>query len=198
MQRPLMQHGVGQLEDLFAKSSDDQEVLQQLENELRHRQVPRAVTLLAKVRSAITKAQASPPSAQVSASTPQASVSTPAAAGPVVTSQAVLWTRESRRPLTVPLTPASAASTVRFAPTDGPKPVSPQAPTVPLQDAYRLLKATPGSAWESIEQTRRLLVGKSHPERLRALTADQRQRSLAEAKQVNDAYAVVSQSRCAA
>src|SRR5687768_10037502 len=53
MARPLMQHGVGILEQLFAKSKSDPKVLGQLENELKHRQVPRAVALLGQVRKAL-------------------------------------------------------------------------------------------------------------------------------------------------
>jgi len=53
MARPLMQHGVGQLEEMFAKGKADAKVLKQLENELQYRQVPRAVALLAEVQAAM-------------------------------------------------------------------------------------------------------------------------------------------------
>ena len=53
MQRPMMQFGVGRLEELFAQSKKDQLVLEQLEHELAQRQVPRALTLLGQVRSAM-------------------------------------------------------------------------------------------------------------------------------------------------
>jgi hypothetical protein len=59
------------------------------------------------------------------------------------------------------------------------------------------LKATPGSTWESIEQTRRLLVLASHPEKLKVLAEGKRSQVLAEASRVNAAYAVLSQARCA-
>ena len=41
MPRPLMQHGVGQLEEMFGSCRGSLQVLQQLENELQYRQVPR-------------------------------------------------------------------------------------------------------------------------------------------------------------
>ena len=63
MQRPLMQQGVAQLEALFAASRGDLRVLKQLEDELTHRQVPRAVALLAEVQKAIRGA--GPPSPEV-------------------------------------------------------------------------------------------------------------------------------------
>ena len=47
MPRPLMQHGVGQLEEMFANSKTDASTLKQLERELQYRQVPRALALLA-------------------------------------------------------------------------------------------------------------------------------------------------------
>jgi hypothetical protein len=47
MSRPLMQHGVGQLEEMFAKARADPKLLKQLEHELQYRQVPRATVLLA-------------------------------------------------------------------------------------------------------------------------------------------------------
>jgi hypothetical protein len=48
-----MQYGVGQLEEMFAKGKADPKVLKQLEHELKYRQVPRAVALLAEVLAAI-------------------------------------------------------------------------------------------------------------------------------------------------
>ena len=54
MPRPLMQHGVGQLEEMFAKGKSDPKVLKNLELELQYRQVPRAVALLAEVQAVCT------------------------------------------------------------------------------------------------------------------------------------------------
>ena len=68
---------------------------------------------------------------------------------------------------------------------------------MPMEEAYKLLKATPGSTWESVEQTRRLLVQASHPEKVRALPEGRRTQALAEAKRVNEAYAALSFARCA-
>lgn len=53
MARPLKQHGVGQLEEMFARGKADVTVLRKLDNELQYRQVPRAVALLAEVHAAI-------------------------------------------------------------------------------------------------------------------------------------------------
>jgi hypothetical protein len=50
--RPYMRHRIDELETFFAESAGDASVLQQLETELSFRQVPRVVSLLAKVRAA--------------------------------------------------------------------------------------------------------------------------------------------------
>lgn len=192
MARPLMQHGVEQLEELFEKSKTDAKVLKQLEHELQYRQVPRAVALLAEVQAAmygLTPAAAPAPAlkapAKVAAPPPQPSlwdVSPPPAIRAPAPSPTAVAALAAVRSAAVP-TPARAAT--------------PPAPVVPLDDANKLLKATPGSTWESIEQTRRLLVLASHPEKLKGLAEARRSQVLAEASRVNAAYAVLSRARCA-
>ena len=54
-----MQNGIAQLESLFASSMDDAKVLRKLQEELRYRQVPRAVVLAEKVEKANERKQAS-------------------------------------------------------------------------------------------------------------------------------------------
>lgn len=182
MPRPLIQLGVGNLEALFAKSKADVKVLKQLEHELQHRQVPRAVALLAEVQAAITKMQSVSP-----ATTP----SNPAPA-PVPKQQSLLDR---------PATPAAAARpTEPVVKAIVPTPIlkTPQAAqlSMSLDDAYKLLKMTAGSTWESIEQARRQLVQQSHPARLKLMSPEKRMQTLAEAKRVNAAYGTLSQARC--
>ena len=69
------------------------------------------------------------------------------------------------------------------------------ASTMPLKDAYKFLKATPGARWESLEQTRRTLVQQSRPSRWKTLRIEKRTQALAEARRVNAAYAALSQAR---
>lgn len=194
MARPLMQHGVGQLEELFAKSKADAKVLKQLEHELQYRQVPRAVALLAEVQEAM---YGSTPVAAPSP-TPKAPAPTPVAVPPP---QHSLWDVQPP-PAIRAAAPAPAVAPVpvvaRAAPAPSPTRAAPApASAMPLEDAYKLLKATPGSTWESIEQTRRLLVMASHPEKLKGLAEGKRGHALADASRVNAAYAVLSQARCA-
>lgn len=189
--RPLMQHRVGQLEELFAKSMSDQTVLKQLEYELQYRQVPRAVALLAEVQAARYGLSSAPAPATVAKApvaptvpSPQSSLwdnpSPPATRPPAPTPTVVL--------APIPTRPAMAPARTRLA--------TPPGPVMPLEDAYKLLKATLGSTWESIEQTRRLLVKASHPEKLKNLPDGKRNQALAEASRVNAAYATLSQARC--
>jgi hypothetical protein len=187
-----MQHGVGQLEELFAKSKDDAKVLKQLEHELQYRQVPRAVALLAEVQSAMygLSPAAFAPTQVAKAPAPP----------PALAPQPSLW--DSPPPDTRAAAPAPAAVAAPVAPRPAvalapARPATPPAPTMPLEDAYKLLKATPGSTWESIEQTRRLLVQASHPEKVRTLPESRRSQALTEAKRVNEAYATLALARCA-
>lgn len=185
MARPLMQYGVGQLEELFAKSKADQRVLRQLEHELQYRQVPRAVALLAEIQAAMYGSAPAPAPAPAVAPPPQPS----------------LWDAPpppTTRPPAPAIPPVAIPAVAR--PEVAPVPVRPPTPPVPampLDDAYTLLKATPGATWESIEQTRRLLVQASHPEKLRNQPEIKRAQALAMASQVNAAYAALSQARCA-
>ena len=98
MARPLMQHGVGQLEEMFANGKADPKVLKQLENELQYRQVPRAVALLAEVQAAM---YGGTPAAPQVATGPAPSPARPPAPAPV-SQQADLWVRPAAPPVVAP------------------------------------------------------------------------------------------------
>lgn len=189
MPRPLMQHGVGQLEEVFAKGKADPKVLKQLEHELQHRQVPRAVALLAKVRTAMVGASAAPKS--------PAEPAAPAQASAPISQQPDLWSHPATQPtVSAPAPACTDAPAVR---PPEPLPVvkaSASAPAMPLEDAYKALRATPGATWDSIEQTRRALVQHSHPSQWTSLNSEKRAQVMDEAKRVNAAYAVLSLVRC--
>jgi hypothetical protein len=132
MPRPLMQHGVGQLEALFAKSKSDSKVLKQLEHELEHRQVPRALALLAEVQSAVKRAASF--SNPVAGQTPD----------PAARALAVRQPELSERSLVpaMPVPPSTGQSReARPAPEPHERPVAakvplPSAPYVGQDDAY--------------------------------------------------------------
>ena len=211
MNRPLMQHGVGQLEQLLVASKTDQKVLKQLESELRYRQVPRAIALLAEVQAALYAASGGTRQiAQPQPASPRVPVSAGESGIPVaVPTQPPLW-------VTPPVAPrddegkqggqAPAASAPQHHST-APKSDKPftkvsaatepplEAPLVTLADAYKLFKATSSSTWESIEQTRRQAVQASSPARVSGMSGQQQKEVSDVAKRFNTAYEVLSRAR---
>ena len=189
MSRPLMQHGVGQLEEMFAKGKSDPKVLKHLELELQYRQVPRAVALLAEVQSAM---YGGTPATPAVASPAHQTARAPAMA-PVEPS---LW---ERPPPALPAAIPVAIQPRPLAPAISPpvaRPQSPPLPTMPLEEACKVLKTTPRAAWESIEQTRRLTAQQSHPSLLKQLNDEKRAQALNDAKRANAAYVVLQAARC--
>lgn len=190
MPRPLIQQGIGQLEAMFAKGKADAKLLKELEHELQYRHVPRAVALLADVQAAMNGGVVAPQAPNVPA---------PSAARAIapISHQPDLWDRPATPPVvSTPAAVRTAAPAVRHQepPLVASSPASPSA--MPLEEAYKVLTATPAATWESIEQTRRTLVHQSHPSRWKTLSAEKRAQALAEAKRVNVAYAALSQARC--
>ena len=192
MRRPLMQNGIAQLESLFAASMDDAKVLKKLQEELRHRQVPRAVVLAEKVEKARggAKTPAVSPTATPSGHT--------IAQNPTVTPkvhQPPLWISTSGSThVQVPTAPA-----VRSA---APEAIALQKPAMAatalvmgLDEAYKTLKVMPGSTWETIELARRQSVQRAHPTEIGSLDIEQRREAQASARRANAAYAVLRTSR---
>ena len=148
MRRPLMQNGIAQLESLFAASMDDAKVLKKLQEELRHRQVPRAVVLAEKVEKALggAKTPAGSPTAAPSGQT--------IAQNPTLTPkvhQPPLWISANGSTHVQAPTAPSVRSTAPDA-TALPKPALAAAALVMgLDEAYKTLKVTPGATWEAIE-----------------------------------------------
>lgn len=180
MSRPLMQLGVGELEALFAKSKTDIKALKQLEHELLFRQVPRAVALLAEVRTAMGAPTSTSP--RVSSALPAPPSSEPRESKTSSTSNLVAPIDRAAR---------SESGDKASEPPILAKPPRPAAPSMSLEDAYKLLKATASSTWESIEQTRRKAVQESSPLRTAQMSQEKRSQLLAEARRINAACATV-------
>lgn len=179
MSRPLMQLGIMELEALFAKSRRDMQVLRNLEAELEHRQVPRARSLLASVRTAMKATDATVPSAALG---PPAAADRPSAM--------------QTQPELGLFNPVRSAPPVIKSPVPiGSKQASQsreEGPLIPLSEAYRLLKANPGSTWESIELARQQLVQRASP----AVAPTEQQRRLQEeANRINAAYKAIVVAR---
>jgi hypothetical protein len=188
MSRPLMQLGVSDLESMFARSKTDAKVLKQIEHELQYRQVPRAVALLAEVQVAMYD------------QTPSASAPTRSEPAPaLVPEQTGLMERPAPLPTPSEVITISATrlgeSIKAPEPTVVPSTPPTALPLISVDDAYKLLKSTAGSSWESIEKTRRQMVLQSSPSITRSLSQDSRSQLLADAKRVNAAYTVITKHR---
>ena len=199
MTRPLMQQGIAQLESLYSTAITDVKSLKQLQHELQFRQVPRAVVLLEKVEKALAGSQVSPAAPPFSGSNAApATVSSPGLVAAV--EQADLWgTAPADRAVVAPrvVTPPPVVRPAPAATVTTPQkaPPSPAVSTLSVDEAHKVLKATPSSTWESIEQTRRQLVQLAHPDHLASLRQEKRSSVIAEAKRANAAYAVLRQAR---
>lgn len=195
MTRPLMQRGVDQLEALFKVSKGDLVWLRQLEDELKHRQVPRAVALLEKVRAAMAELNSKPPKASdvLAASM---------AAGPAA--QPNLWDRPAVNAPTAPqaVAPKPSAPPVAVAPrpaqaspASAPQPAPPPMPAMSLEEACKVLAVTLATPWQEVESSRRKLVDVSHPERLAEQPPERRDQLRFVAKRANAAYLALSASK---
>lgn len=174
MARPLQQLGIVGLEDLFVKSEGELQILRDLEYELRHRQVPRARSLLVKIRATI---KAVPTTEIGDAVTPHLPESPGHVGGDLFEVEHVPRQEpKSEQPAQVK-SPAWAAREI---------------PVMSLSDACKTLKTTPGSSWESIELTRRQLVQLASP----VLAAGEKRKGLqSNAEKINAAYRVIAQDR---
>jgi DnaJ-domain-containing protein 1 len=187
--RPLKQLGVAQLEELFARSKTDSKVLKHLTHELQYRQVPRAVALLTEVEAAMSSAALATATSQPLASeepTPQG----------LSTGQSDLWDRPltassiSTTPAPTPRPPAATGSDAHSPAISNPQPRT--VPTMTVDDACKVLGVAAGATWESIEQSRRLLVEQSRPGSVASI---KREQTMEAARRVNAAYAVLSRLR---
>ena len=192
MPRPLKPLGIGQLEELFARSKTDLKVLKHLAHELQYRQVARAAALL-------TELQAEMPGALLAATTTEPQASAKVAPRIPSTAQGDLWERPLATPaistttMATPRTPASADSISQASAIASPQPRA--VPTMTADDACKLLGVAAGATWESIEQSRRLLVKQSHPERVASMSSIKRDQARDGARHVNAAYAVLLRLR---
>lgn len=184
MARPLMQKGIAELEAMFGAAQHDARVLKQLEAELRHRQVPRALTLLEKVQR-VLPAVAPPVSRSVEP--PREPAAAKGAAQPE------LWPPAVQPPPAVPREPkASPAGQAEVGLPSAPS------PSFSVEAAYQMLKVPPTASWEAIELARRKLVDLAHPSRVAAMAADKRAAAQETARQANAAYTVLHLARTTA
>jgi hypothetical protein len=204
MSRSLMRHTIAELEQLFDVLKTDPKTLKALEEELQHRQVPRAVALLAKVRETLKTLKGAKPNS--SPHTVRDPIIVPVVKD--LNQQPDLWSGQSTPALQIAPKQVVAQPNV-LRPTDLPGLSSVEASAyarnadklrddthgISVDEAYKILRATAYSTWEAIEQTRRQAVQQAHPERIATLSPELRAQVKSEAKRANAAYAVLCQLR---
>jgi hypothetical protein len=196
MKRTLMQLGIGALEEMFASSKTDAKVLRQLENELQYRQVPRAVALLDQVQLAMKRVAL----LALQRGQEELPLEPPAAPAPV-TAQPLPVLPSPTTTISAPAadhTPPSMPQPLRPlvpVPASQPRIERESIPAMSLEEACKLLKVTPGAAWQEVELSRRKLVLLSHPRQLVGMTPERQEAVRDDARRVNVAYAVLSASR---
>jgi hypothetical protein len=196
-----MHNTIAQLTERFAEVKSDAKKLKELAEELQHRRVPSAVALLGKVQKALKAPPASGTAAARSADVPKT----------VPTNQPDLWGESeglSPQERAEPATPESKSTRPGFAPKSSidssirANSAADKETTVPplltVDEAYKLLKATPNSTWEAIEQNRRQLIQQSHPDRIALLSPERRMQLQDEARRVNAAYMALCRFRLGA
>jgi hypothetical protein len=174
MSRPLIQKRVDELETMFETGQGNPDTLRLLEAELAFRSVPRASSLLTKVRRVLGGGAVQPSTKQneLFEHRPQSVVQTPLWLPPAIseTPAAELPNRPK----------VSAASGEQISP-------------MSHEEACKVLRVTAGASWEAIENARRQTVDRAHPAKLKSLPAGQRDALTLEAKRANAAYAVLSE-----
>lgn len=178
MSRPYMQLTIVDLEGMFESiakslplSRDTVTKLKALEEELAHRQTPRAAPLRAKVEKALAGK-----GGEGSRLAPRP-VSLPAPAA---------------RPVEPPRAQADSG-VANSAPAAQPK--SAQPPAILLQEALEVLKVPANATWEELERRRKTVVQQSNPARTRSMPAAERERVLQKARLANAAVASIVRAR---
>jgi DnaJ-domain-containing protein 1 len=167
--RPLMQNGIAELERMFDSSQGEPQMLEALESELKFRSVPRATTLLNKVRQAINGAPVVPAASQEALF--EDMLSPPA--------------RQTQ--VSIAMTASDSAT---------PEKREPEPPLqVSVEDACKILKVAPNASWDSIEQSRRAIVELARPDRLERLGEEKRHAVRLHALKANAALNALLQAR---
>lgn len=175
MSRPMLNHRIQDLEDLFRTAKGDPNVLRQLEHELGFRHVPSAVTLREEVHAALAQLT-------VSGTRPAAPAPPPPSSRP----------ERPAVPATAPPPARSEKQMVQTTPSASVGLPSPRGrptriPPATEAEAYQALKVPPGSPWEALEKARRRIVDQAFPSRLAHLSEHDRERVDWEAHCANEA-----------
>ncbi len=202
--RPFISKRIDELEQIFKSSGTDLLTLSALENELVHRSMPRAVSLLKAVRKNLSLPQfkgrvvdpnlfdPQPVSTQVADPTPpRRSEPAPGFAlkAPPPPQPVSVTKRSIPPPRLVPSgDPIPFLALVESHPESGDAIMSPA-------EACKVLQVTLGTDWETIEKSRREIVQKSHPDKVRSLTLEKCRALIEHAHRANEAVQILLGSR---
>lgn len=194
---------IDELEQMFKTSGTEILTLKRLEDELIHRSTPRAVGLLRAVRKKLALPEfigkspepglfgpTLPPSnravpvqlehsAPVRDLNPKPSSALQLAHPPV----------EPRRSILTPR-PSPVGERIPFPARENPC-SKPDNAIVSSEEACKVLQVTLGAAWEAIEQARREIVQKSHPNRIRSFAPEQQSAIVEHARRANAAARIL-------
>jgi DnaJ-domain-containing protein 1 len=194
--RPFISKRIDELEQMFKSSGTELLTLKALENELVHRSTPRAVSLLKAVRRSLSQ-----PEFIGSGADPnlfdQQPISTKLA-DPAPLHRAEPVPRLTLKPLPSSQPVSETKWTVppyRLLPLSFPAPAEPKpevgAAIMSPEEACKVLQVTLGADWETIEKSRREIVQKSHPDKIRSLPPERCRALIEHARRANEAVQVV-------
>jgi hypothetical protein len=162
-----MQSGIGDLERLFESNHADPQTLEALEYELKFRSVPRAASLLKKVRGAMNGTPIVPVASQKALFDH----------APLVQTQETLSTKAA----------LVAAPVIEEAPMPRPQ--------LSIEDACNILKVSAVASWDTIEQSRRAIVELTRPDRMAKLSDKNRHALRHDAQMANAALDALFEAR---
>jgi len=198
--RPFISKRIDEMEQMFKSSGTELLTLKALENELVHRSTPRAVSLLKTVRRNLSLPQFIGNATDPNLFDPQ-SITTKVA-NPVPPQRAehvpglALKPPQAPQPVSVtkPTNPPPRLVS-RGEPFPFPAPVEPRLDIgdaiMSPEEASRVLQVTLGADWETIEKSRREIVQKSHPDKVRSLPPERRRGIIEHARRANEAVQVL-------
>jgi hypothetical protein len=198
--RPFISKRIDEMEQMFKSSGKELLTLKALENELVHRSTPRAVSLLRTVRKNLSLPQFTgsardtnlfdPNTLNTKVDNPQP----PKRAEPVPGLK--LGPSQAPQPVSVTkpiIAPPCLAS--RGEPLPFPSPAEPRLEVgeaiMSPEEASKVLQVTLGADWETIEKSRREIVEKSHPAKVRSLSPERRRGLIEHARRANEAIQVL-------
>ena len=187
-QRPLLRHTIGQLEEMFARQRPDDDALKVLEAELQFRHVPRAVSLLRRVKAALR--------GEGSLSLPEQPKLFEPVSLPLrpVPEPIVILPMPEPNPSAVLPKPEVKPSNLAISAASTPVPI-PEVLQLALDEACKVLHVTPGTPWAEIELSRSRIVQRAHPDAVERLSPEKRAAARAEAQRANAAYAALLEAR---